>query len=98
MRIIGVALQHDHFVGKFEIQCVDQRDRAAFARIVTALDNGIAEQIPGTELQPYADRLGQIILRMVQRQLEVGQSQHAPPTSRSVGSLSETCPRHDRRY
>ena len=82
--IVGEALQQFGFARGVDVQRIDQHDRAALAGVVAAPGDAVAGECGGFDVQPLEDRGGERGLAVIERQLEVGQSQHGGP-GRSFG-------------
>ena len=65
------------FVDDLNVDGIDQHDRGLLARVIAALEDGEAGQCAGVNVQPLQNRRWQVRLDMVERQLNVSQSQHA---------------------
>ena len=78
---MGVACEPGEHVGLVahrHVDRIDHQDRRLLARIVGAAGDRDLDQILGRDLKAGADGVGQRLGRMAERQLEVGQAQHAP--------------------
>ena len=75
--IVGMAREDGGLVGHLHVQRVDQRNGAAPPRVVAAAEHVHAQQRVGRDAEPGAHGGRQRRRVMVQRQLDVSQSQHA---------------------
>ena len=80
MRIAGETGQHGRFVAQCHIQAVDQHDVTAFAGIVAALVDAVADQLGRAHAETQQDGRTQGVVTVLQWQLEVGQSQRGTKT------------------
>jgi hypothetical protein len=93
MVVAGMAREQAIFVytiGQSAVDGVDQYYRSLFARIVAALENRKAGQLSFGQAQPDQNSRPQVVRTMVQRQSQLGDSQHqqlirTPKRPRSTG-------------
>ncbi len=81
--IPAVARQQRRLVADPRVHGIDQRDGRFPPRVIGAARDRVTEQRIRPEMQALTDRRFQIALAMVERQLELGQTQHG----RDIASL-----------
>ncbi|MNV38859.1 hypothetical protein D3C71_1304220 [compost metagenome] len=77
MTVVMKTGKQRRFIFDVDIQRVGQQDIVLFARVVAAQKDGEAMQVASRNAQFLKNRGGQFFGRVVQRQLDFGQSQHA---------------------
>ncbi|MNL01081.1 hypothetical protein D3C87_1215360 [compost metagenome] len=91
--VVVEALEQRCFILNVDIQRVGQQDIVFLARVVAAQEDGEAVQVAGRNAQFLENRGGQFLGRVVQRQLDFRQAQHAwgPDGGRSQRRQSRDC-------
>ena len=76
MRIVFAARKHRGLVAQGHVERIDKQDCAALARVIAALGDLQRQQLRVGDRQFAQHGLAQRRLGMVQRQFDIGQSQH----------------------
>ena len=90
--VLAKAREDRALILHVHVDRIDQLDVGLVARIVRAPGDDVANQFAWSDAQPLADRGGQGLLCVVQRQCQFGQAKHHPPVARI-----RRCANHTRR-
>jgi hypothetical protein len=76
VRIAGKGGQHRRLVAQRHVDRIDHQDRGLAPRIVGPPHNLVVQHIPSGYTQPYAQSGQQRLGRVIQRQLQFGNTEH----------------------
>ena len=79
--VLAKAREHRALVLHIDVDRIDELDVGLVARIMRAPRDDMADQLARGDAQPFADRRGQFLRCMVQRQREFGQAKHRVPVA-----------------